>query len=435
MSNLVPPASPACNKNQPFLDDVLHREGAFQTHASRALALGLTPLPLANRKYGPVGWPEMSLDEVAEIVKTGFAPGKYGPRSTGGADLALRGDGIVILDIDTDNRDIRGTVWRVLTDHGLTQDDLIGRRGTKGAALLFRDPGGEITSFSLQREARNTPPGEGAVFFEVLAGPKRMITWPPSLHRKTGQPYTEIGRSIWDIEDVEELPVCTPSLVRDLRAALAPFTKKEPERKSAPSGIEVKAHDLDETQRKRFEAYAQTALSKWTATLASLDGGRRRRCYELGCRIGVYVHHGILSADEIEDAVKPAWAACGGAQKHGENGFKLHLRNGINLGKSHLVGLRSVEILSVGVRHDDEVGGPDSHQTHDHRRRDRGVGEEHRRPRIQGSRAGRRIHRDDARRADLCRRRLGFVNCISPHTSSPASLIRCHRSYLDRRLR
>ncbi len=329
MSNLVPPASPACNKNQPFLDDVLHREGAFQTHASRALALGLTPLPIYGGK-GCLRWSSLTPDEVAEIVKTGFAPGKYGPRSTGGADLALRGDGIVILDIDTDNRGIRRAVWRVLTDHRLTHGDLIGRRGTKGAALLFRDPGGEITSFSLQREARNIPPGEGAVFFEVLAGPRRMITWPPSRHRKTGQPYTEIGRSIWTLDSIERLPpVCTPSLVRDLRAALAPFTKKEPERKSAPSGIEVKAHDLDETQRRRFEAYARKALSKWLETLASLVGGRRRCCFMMGCRIGVYVHHGILSADEIEDAVRPAWAACGGAQKHGDNSFKLHLQNGI----------------------------------------------------------------------------------------------------------
>ena len=264
--------------------------GAFARHASDAVRLGITPVPTVNGK-GPKSWTSLTREEL-------FSMSCSAPYSRW--DIALRCDGLVVPDIDTDDPLVKEAVWRVLADHGFTTADLVGRRGTKGAAFLFRDPDGLIEGVELLRSPQDIPDGEGAVFFEVLAGPKRMITWPPSRHRKTGRPYIEIGRSLWPMQSADELPICTPALIHDLRLALAPFARPKPDRPITFVGPVLRPHDLDEVQRQRLEKYARTIIARRCNDLATSTGQRRIQCFQIGCRIGVYVHHGILTLDDIE---------------------------------------------------------------------------------------------------------------------------------------
>jgi hypothetical protein len=276
-------------------------------------------LPTINGK-GPKHWSTLTQDELLEMSL------QHGYRNY---DIALRCDGLAVADFDTDDPWIKETFWGVLIDHGYMTSILFGRRGSKGGAFLFRDPGGVVESFQLRRGPDDIPDGEGEVFFELLAGPKRMITWPPSRHRKTSLPYVEIGSSLWSIESAEELPVCTPELVDDLRSALAPWTRPDPIRPAPSAAPVVRGNDLNEAQRRRLEKYARTILARRAHELATSTGQRRIKCFQIGCRIGVYVHHGIIPLDDVEYALEPAWRACGGAEMHGAKEFKTHLRNGI----------------------------------------------------------------------------------------------------------
>jgi len=294
-----------------------HRETrVFEKHAPKLIELGLCPV--ADRPgtaAGNRGWTTVSCEQMTKRLSWP----QFADRG-----VAVRFDrGLVGLDIDTDDPATKRAIKAVIHAHGITCHSGVAKRGSKGATVFLHDPTGAIEPASWQGL-------DGRPIFEILAGAKRKTTLPPTIHAKTGKPYTWLTqRTLFNLDSVEDLPTITPELVADLRAAIKPWLK--PDRPKARPRIAVPVRDggLSFSERRRLEEYARATVRGCADDLAHMTGQRRIQAFQTGCRVGRFVHHGLIKLAEIETAVASAWSACGAAKKHGANEFRRHLQSGI----------------------------------------------------------------------------------------------------------
>ena len=91
---------------------------------------------------------------------------------------------------------------------------------------------------------------------------------------------------------------------------------------------------LDTESSGRMRRYALGALLKESEALAGRTDGRRDAVFRAACRIAKFAAHEIVSADEINDALLAAWAACGGAAKYGDGFARGCIARGLAMGRN-----------------------------------------------------------------------------------------------------
>jgi hypothetical protein len=259
----------------------------FGLYAPLLLRNGYSPVPIEpgdKRPLGAIGdWNRLrqaplTVDEIAAIAA------EY--PNAGLGVVGGYGD-LVPIDIDTEDPDICAAIDVVL------REPLVSKRGRRGATVFCRDPSGRVKS----RKFKST---DGVMMLEVLATGQVVI--PPTLHPETKQPY--IWLTDYNLLQItlDELPVLQPDLCERLQEALGRWLPAQRDYKQLkPNG----AASAAPASPKRMRAYAEAALDGERQILAGMppNSGRNRRLFDVGCKLGKYVHHGLLSHEEVEDAV------------------------------------------------------------------------------------------------------------------------------------
>lgn len=98
---------------------------------------------------------------------------------------------------------------------------------------------------------------------------------------------------------VNALPIISPDIVERLSAALSPWLIKAPLRALAPSP--TRPFDRSRYEFDRQQRYFETVLANKLPMLAAMgpDTGRNCAAFRLVCRIGRWVHHGIVPSDRV----------------------------------------------------------------------------------------------------------------------------------------
>ena len=173
--------------------------------------------------------------------------------------------------------------------------------GKKGCTGFFYDPTGTIESLVFR--AKKGPDGKaGSNLVEVLSIGRQTVV-PETMHPETGHPYFWRNSSLADCKP-SDLPVMTPALIADLKAALAP--EMEPERVIVPRA-EVRKEDLSELERRRYAGFARKALHAEAARLATQPKpGRNHELFRASCNLGKWAVNGILPSQTITERLLEA---------------------------------------------------------------------------------------------------------------------------------
>ena len=150
------------------------RNGPFSGAARQLLSQGYSPLPLVGKRPVEVGWQRragspMCLEEIASWA----ARGDYN------VGIATGHRGLIAIDIDTDDPEIRAALDALLHAAFLRGGVQVGKRGQRGETQFFRDASGLIGN-------RNFAGADGAMIIEILAA-GRQTAVPPSVHPETAQ--------------------------------------------------------------------------------------------------------------------------------------------------------------------------------------------------------------------------------------------------------
>jgi len=150
------------------------------------------------------------------------------------------------------------------------------------------------------------------------------------IHAQTVAPRGEyalvIGPAISHTTDITDADIAA------LEEALQPFAP--PKKQTAPPRaiIGKSSADLSEAERRRQAAYGNAILDRELPQIAAMppESGRNNRVFALACRVGRYVHHGILPVQEIETGILEACKANGLTKDPGgQRGVLMTIRNGI----------------------------------------------------------------------------------------------------------
>jgi hypothetical protein len=255
----------------------------MERHALALLRNGYSPVPIEPNHQRPLAgvgdWNRLRATpltpyEIAQI---------YAKHPTAGLGVAGGFNGLVPIDKDTDDLEISAAVDAVLPV------PLVAKRGRRGSTGFGRDPSGLITG-------RKFKTLDNKMLLEVLVTGQTVI--PPSIHPKTGKPYVWLTeRTLLDVP-VDELPELLPDIIERLEVALRPWLPAKTY--ARPKGTGVRPVVCDERMRK----YAEAALDGEVQALrVTPEGGRNPQLFNAICRLGKYVHHGVLTEEEVRSAL------------------------------------------------------------------------------------------------------------------------------------
>ena len=163
---------------------------------------------------------------------------------------------------------------------------------------------------------------------EVLATGQSVL--PPTIHPDTGRPYQWLTKATLFNTRVDELPVITKANIAALKTGLAPWLPRPVLCQSPKSAAAFANAD------KRMTAYAKAVLANEVMKLSGLASGRNWTLFCAAANLGKFVHHGVLSRSEVENALIGATMTNGYATaKHG--GMKktcATLRSGLEKARS-----------------------------------------------------------------------------------------------------
>ena len=241
-------------------------------------------------------WPALAITPLSDAERERFASSPI--RYNVGVALGYRG--LVICDRDTDDERVRDALRPVFASIYARGGVPVAKFGSKGLTSFFR----WIDAAPFRN--RSVTSSELGTFLE-LSGAGRSTALPPSIHPKTGKPYTwHTARTLLDT-CVDELPTWTAADVLAIEAAIAPFLP--PPKPPALIRPTISAADIDERLRRRFAGYCLKIIDRECPELAAMpaESGRNRRTYNLASTVGKYVHHGIV---EQRHVVEPIMQAC-----------------------------------------------------------------------------------------------------------------------------
>jgi hypothetical protein len=161
---------------------------------------------------------------------------------------------------------------------------------------------------------------------EVLITGQTVI--PPSIHPKTEKPYVWLTDCTLLEVHVNELPELPPDIIERLEVALRPWLPVKTYTRP-PNGNGARP-----TSNDRMRRYAEAALDGEMQTLrATQEGGRNRQLFDAGCRLGKYVHHHVLSEEEVASALLDAAKINGLIGDDGLKQCEASLRSGLRMAK------------------------------------------------------------------------------------------------------
>ena len=237
--------------------------------------------------------------------------------------VALGYRGLVICDRDTEDERVRDALRPVFTSIYARGGVPLGKFGSKGLTSFFR----WIDAAPFRNRSFASP--ELGTFLE-LSGAGRSTTLPPSIHPKTGKPYSwHRARTLLDT-CVDELPTWTAADVLTIETAIAPFLP--PPKPPAVSRPRVSVSDLDEHERERQERYALAIIDGELPTLAAMpeNSGRNLAAFRLACRVGKWVHHGIVEQHRIAEPIMQACEANGLVRDTGRSAVRKTINSGLS---------------------------------------------------------------------------------------------------------
>lgn len=260
----------------------------FAAHAADLLRGGYSPVPLRPGEKRPLfeKWDHLRRSvliprELAELS-----------RSAAPIGLGVAGGygGLVPIDIDTDDEDIRRAVWRALPR------PTVGKRGKRGCTAFFWSPE-TIPAIKVKQ-----PLGDRRyqMLVEVLTTGQTVL--PPTVHPDTAEPYKWLTqRTLFDTS-VHELPLIFATDIERMRAALEPWA---PLPKSEPIQFSAKELDAAKIHSRRTAALANGLLAKIAMTLARArpNSGRNNELFRASCTLGKWVHHGVLPKSQVAGAL------------------------------------------------------------------------------------------------------------------------------------
>jgi hypothetical protein len=319
-----------------------HANGATKGYAIGTNIFGLYGTPLLRNGYSPVAIepgdkrPHGALGEWNRLRTTPLTNDEIAAfaKEHPDAGLGVLGgyNGLVPIDVDTEDRDILARIDTVLGE------PLVAKRGRRGVTVFSRDPSGLIKACKFKTE-------DGVMLLEVLTTGQVVI--PPTSHPETKQPYT------WRTEytllqvSIEELPVLPPDTNERLQEALARWLPqpREYNRKKLSGAAPASP--------KRMHAYALGALRGECGELARMppNSGRNYRVFVAGCKLGKFVHNGVLQVAEVEDSiVGEACSKNGLLKEDGQRACEQSLASGFRKAKGD-----ELPVLEDGTQTSDRV--------------------------------------------------------------------------------
>lgn len=262
------------------------------------LSHGYSVMPLRPRSQVAFlpDWPALAINPLTADACERYARSPI-PYNVG---IALGYRGLVICDRDTDDERVRDALRPVFASIYARGGVPVAKFGSKGLTSFFRwiDAG--------QFRNRLFASSELGTFLE-LSGAGRSTTLPPSIHPKTGKPYTwHTARTLLDTY-VDELPTWTAADVLAIETAIAPFLP--PPKPPALIRPRVSVSDLGERERQRQVRYALAIIDGELPALAAMpeNSGRNHKAFQLACHVGKWVQNGILDQHRV---VEPIMQAC-----------------------------------------------------------------------------------------------------------------------------
>ena len=281
---------------------MVHAPKPFSEAGPPLLCNGHSPLPLrpGSQVAFLKDWTRLANEPLTAAECERFARSPI-PYNVG---VALGYRGLVICDRDTDDPGVIEALRPVFLAIYGRGGVPVAKFGSKGLTTFFRWIDAEpFRNRSYVSALLGT--------FLELSGAGRSTTIPPSIHPKTEKPYSyRTARTLLDTR-VDELPTLNAGDVAAIEAALAPFLP--PAKPPCMIRPTITASDLDDTERHRHARYALAILEGEAAALAAMgeNTGRNRAAFNLACRVGRYVHHGIIEHQHVVDPIVTACTANG----------------------------------------------------------------------------------------------------------------------------
>jgi len=258
--------------------------GGFAKYAAYMLKGGYSPVPCIGKRPVMDKWDHlrakaMTVEEIAALN-----------RKHANLNLGVAGgfDCLIPVDLDMDDRNMLEAVLKVLPPV------MVAKSGRRGLTSFYWDSSGMIEGLKIKRPK----PGGFEMLVEVLATGQSVI--PPSVHPDTRRQYVWRTRATLFNTRVDDLPEIDPDHITAMRKALEPWLPKPEAYKPR-----VVAEGTPQTSDRRLTAYARAILSNEVRQLASMpkDSGRNSSLFHAFCKLGWYIHHGIISEVEAEKAL------------------------------------------------------------------------------------------------------------------------------------
>jgi hypothetical protein len=265
-----------------------------------------------------LGWQGLAINPLSADACERYA-GSPLPYNVG---IALGYRGLVICDRDTDDERVRDALRPVFASIYARGGVPVAKFGSKGLTSFFRWIDAEPF------RNRSFESSELGTFLE-LSGAGRSTTLPWSVHPDTGKTYNwKTTRTLLDT-CVDELPTWTAADVRAIEAAIAPFLP--PPKPPALIRPRVSVSELGERERERQARYALAIIDGELPALAAMpeNSGRNLAAFRLACRVGKWVHHGILDQHRVVEPIMHACEANGLVRDTGRNAVLKTISSGL----------------------------------------------------------------------------------------------------------
>jgi hypothetical protein len=290
------------------------KRNAFAYAESELRRNGYSPIPILPNTKRPAlaGW-----SAHCGSVMTGTAIGRYATsRLAYGIGVALGYGGLIGIDLDSEDAGVTAAIRAILPTSP------VAKRGARGRTDFYRDP---TNSF----RPRKFKASDGAMLVEVLATGNQTVI-PQSIHPTTGEPYEWLRDATLFDTPVDELPMVSPAICERLAGALFPWTRT-PSRPALQVSTARTARDLSDRERVSQSRYARAILDRDAVSLASMrpNTGRNVAVFRLACRLGRWVHHGLISVDEVVGAIMEACERSGLIREDGRRSVLATIASGL----------------------------------------------------------------------------------------------------------
>ncbi|MEP4705278.1 MAG: bifunctional DNA primase/polymerase [Hyphomicrobiales bacterium] len=188
-------------------EQLIDNVGPYGLVAETFVDNGYAPIPIMEGEKRPAisGWQSRDL---AYFQSENNMVQHWGRDASHGVGVRL-GDGLLAVDVDTDNYDVIAAFKSVLDGY---EGEIVRRVGKKGFAQFVRTPEGVTLPNKIYLD--------GAAICDLL-GDGRQCVVPPSIHPDTGRPYTYISDRTLEDCHFDELPIIDDGFMDALTSALS----------------------------------------------------------------------------------------------------------------------------------------------------------------------------------------------------------------------